>query len=95
MNENIADLGGVSCALEALQKLPDADMQAFFESWATVWRTKATPEMERNLLTTDVHAPNKLRVNVILPNFEEFHDLYDAQEGDGMYRAPEDRLQIW
>ena len=41
------------------------------------------------------HAPGKLRTNVQLPNFDEFHKEFDVKEGDGMWRAPEDRVIIW
>jgi putative endopeptidase len=30
-----------------------------------------------------------------LPNFDEFHETFGVQEGDGMWRAKEDRVIIW
>lgn len=95
LTENVADAGGLSCALEAIKKDPDADLSEFFESWATIWRQKATPEYEAMLLAVDVHAPNKLRTNIQLENLDDFYTTYDIVEGDGMYRAPEDRVSIW
>ena len=47
------------------------------------------------LASVDVHAPGKLRTNVQLSNFDEFHKEFDVKEGDGMWRAPEDRVIIW
>ena len=35
------------------------------------------------------HAPAKLRVNVQVPNFDDFFTTYDVKEGDGMWRSPE------
>lgn len=78
-----------------MKKLPDADMKTFFESWSTIWRMKTIPEMELYLLTVDVHAPYKLRTNIILSNLEEFHESFNIKVGDSMYLAPEDRIVIW
>ena len=47
------------------------------------------------MLSVDVHAPNKLRANIQVQNFEEFFETFGVVEGDGMWRAPEDRVQIW
>ena len=47
------------------------------------------------LASVDVHSFNKVRVNRTLQNFEEFYQTYGIQEGDGMYVAPADRVQIW
>lgn len=46
-------------------------------------------------LLSDPHSPAKLRVNVLLPNFEEFHKAFSIEPGDAMYRAPEKRVTIW
>ncbi|GEP19406.1 M13 family metallopeptidase [Pediococcus argentinicus] len=95
VTENVADDGGLSCALEATKATSDADLRAFFTNWATIWRTKATKEREQLLLSIDVHSPAKLRANVQVQNFEEFYQTFDVHEGDGMYKKPEDRVQIW
>lgn len=95
VTENVADAGGVSCALEVVKGLSDGDLVAFFNSYATIWQMKATPEYEQLLLTTDVHAPNKLRTNIQVSNLEEFHETFDVNEGDQMYVAPEKRVSIW
>lgn len=95
VTENVADAGGLSCALEAVKKEEDVDLEAFFTNWAVIWRLKATPEYEMLLLTMDVHAPNKLRANVQLQNIEDFYTTFDIKEEDGMYLAPEKRVSIW
>ncbi|CUQ52114.1 putative metalloendopeptidase [Clostridium paraputrificum] len=46
-------------------------------------------------LKFDVHSPNKIRVNVVLPQFDQFYTTYGVTEKDKMYIKPEDRLQIW
>ncbi|WP_313903680.1 M13-type metalloendopeptidase, partial [Oenococcus oeni] len=40
-------------------------------------------------------APNKLRANEPVKNFQEFFDAFAIKKGDGMYRAPEDRVKLW
>ena len=93
--ENVADAGGLACALEAAKLDADADLTAFFTNWAVIWRQKSTPEYEALLLQLDVHAPNKLRANIQLQNTDDFHTTFDIQPGDGMYRSPEERVAIW
>ena len=95
VGENIADIGGVSCLLEILNKMDNPDYKAFFESYATTWRQITTKEYEEYALSIDVHSPNKFRVNAVLPQFKEFYDTYGIVEKDGMYVKPEDRLGIW
>lgn len=93
--ENIADAGGLSCALEVTKSLPDADLKAFFTSWATIWRVKSTQQYEQLLLAVDSHSPNKLRVNVQLKNMPDFQDAFEIAEEDGMYMPQADQVSIW
>ena len=79
--ENVADAGGLACALEAAKLEADADLKAFFTNWAVIWRQKATPEYEALLLALDVHAPNKLRANIQLQNMDDFHTTFDVRNG--------------
>ena len=66
-----------------------------FKTYARTFRTVCTDEYAEMLLATDEHSPNKVRVNMVLSNFEEFLDLYHIQPGDKMYRGAADRLVIW
>lgn len=94
--ENVADAGGLSCAMEALKQAEEEpDLEAFFTSWARAWRNCATEAYQAMLLTMDVHAPAKLRANIQLQNIDDFFTTFGIEEGDGMYRAPEDRVSIW
>ncbi|WNS45197.1 M13 family metallopeptidase [Paenibacillus sp. MMS20-IR301] len=94
-NENVSDAGGLSSTFELVKKLPGGNLKEFFEGWATLWRFKATPETVQYLLTSDPHAPYKLRVNRQVQNLYGFYDVYDVHEGDGMYLAPEKRVKVW
>lgn len=95
VSENVADLGGLAAALEAAKRDADFSAEKFFTNWARIWRMKARTEYMQLLASTDVHAPAKLRVNLQVPNFDDFFDTFDVTEEDGMWRNPEDRIVIW
>jgi putative endopeptidase len=94
LDENIADAGGVSVALEAAKAIPDVSLPDFFKQWATILRSKIRPELASRWLI-DTHSPDKLRVNMQLSNSNEFYDAYEIEETDEMYLAPEKRVSIW
>ena len=105
LGENIADLGGVSLAYEALErslagkerKLIDGltPEQRFFLSWAQVWRTNIRETELRQRLAVDPHSPGIFRAIGPLVNLEPFYDAFGIKEGDPMWRKPEDRSKIW
>ena len=97
--ENIADLGGLVIALDALKlhkkKIEDDDIKKFFESWARYWRAKMTKKEKEKRLLTDPHSPNYFRVNGPITNIDEFHRVYKTKSGDGMYTPKSKRIKIW
>lgn len=95
LGENIADIGGVACALEVLKQTDDPDYDKFFRAYAQFWLKCTTRERTLGLQSADEHSPSNLRVNRVLSNFQEFYDTYGIQEGDGMYVPPQDRIHIW
>ncbi|PEG28407.1 endothelin-converting protein [Clostridium neonatale] len=95
VGENISDIGGMACVLDILKDTQSVDYKAFFETNANIWREICTKEYEELKLQSDVHSPNKVRVNAVLPQFDEFYNTYGVKEGDKMYVKPEERLQIW
>ncbi|GMA70056.1 peptidase [Leuconostoc litchii] len=95
VSENVADLGGLAAALQAAKNEEDFSADQFFVSWATIWRMKARPEYMKLLAASDPHGPAKLRVNVQVKNFNAFFDAFHVTNGDGMWLAPESRVQIW
>ncbi|MGL4363427.1 MAG: M13 family metallopeptidase [Cellulosilyticaceae bacterium] len=95
LGENIADIGAMACMLEIMETLPNPDYKAFFESWATVWRMKATDAHTKQLLQSDPHSPAKVRVNEVVKQFEKFYETYDIEKEDAMYVEPEKRLEVW
>ena len=104
--ENIADLGGVNIAYDALQMyLKDhgnpgeisgyTQDQRFFLSWATVWRTLQKEAALVNQIKTDEHSPGLYRAFGPLVNTDAFYKAFDVKEGDKLYKKPEDRVKIW
>ncbi|KUJ51009.1 M13 family metallopeptidase [Chryseobacterium sp. JAH] len=104
--ENIADLGGVNIAYDALQMyLKDkgnpgvisgyTQDQRFFLSWATVWRTLSSEKYMVNQVKTDPHSPGYFRSFGPLTNVDAFYKAFDVKPGDKLYKKPEDRIKIW
>jgi putative endopeptidase len=105
LSENIADLGGVSIALQALQAYlreqkasTSKTLEAyrdFFESYAVSWRNKDRPKKAKQSLFLDVHAPAPLRVNSIVRQFREFYEAYGIKEGEEGWIPEKDRVYLW
>ena len=104
--ENIADLGGVNIAYDALQMyLKDkgnpgeisgyTQDQRFFMSWATVWRTLQKEAALVNQIKTDEHSPGLYRAFGPLVNTDAFYKAFDVKPGDKLYKKPEERIKIW
>jgi len=105
MGENLADLGGMSLAVQALEKVLSEDpavdncalnkyRQLFFASWANVWKNKQTNADAVNKLAVDPHAPGAFRANLV-KNIDSFYEAFDIQPDHVMYIAPEARVQMW
>ena len=105
LGENIADLGGLATAYDALQKASagkeDAKVdgftrdQRFFFNWATVWRTKYTPENAKVRLATDPHAPAQFRAMGAPSNLPTFAAAFQCKAGSPMARSGEQQVVIW
>lgn len=94
LSENIADLGALTTVTAVAQKQGES-LTDVYSSWATIWAKLSTPDLEKNYLLTDVHAPAAVRVNAVLSSIDAFYDSYGIKEGDKMYVAPDDRVAIW
>lgn len=92
--ENIADLGAMTCISSILEN-DEAALDEAFGQMTYNWASDNTASFMMYLLSTDTHAPSKVRVNAVLSSCEAFYEVYDIKETDGMYVAPENRVGIW
>jgi putative endopeptidase len=106
VTENVADMGGLQTAYDALQLALQqsgdpgeidgfTQLQRFFIAAAQVWREKAREEYLQSLVQSDEHAPALARATVPAENMDAFYEAFDIQPGDPGYIAPEDRVIIW
>ncbi len=105
MGENIADLGGLSMALDAyhasLRGKPAATRAGFtgdqrvFLGWAQAWAGKATPEAIKRLTVSDPHSWRKYRVNGVVRNIDRWYVAFKVKPGDALYLTPAKRARIW
>jgi putative endopeptidase len=105
MGENIGDLSGLAQAYRAYRiSLHGKEApvvggftgdQRFFLGFAQIWRTKFRDAALRNQLLTNPHSPGPARAFVPLTNNDAFLKAFNVKPGDGMWRAPADRVKIW
>ncbi|ARD84711.1 zinc metalloprotease [Ferroplasma acidiphilum] len=101
LGENIADLGAVLIAYEALQKRLKAEPaknikidgltpeQRFFISWGQVWRTKIRDNEARRLATIDPHSPGSVRSELPPWNHPDFCKTF------GLPSSTKEKILMW
>ena len=92
--EACADMAGLKVVLRIAAEKEDFDYDAFFRAFADYYFSKNTLQRCYTMIN-DVHPLNYLRINCTLQQFDEFLDFYGITEGDNMYLAPADRVNIW
>jgi putative endopeptidase len=106
LGENIADIGGLTIAFEALKRQYEkkgrpknkdgfTPEQRFFLGFAQIWRAKYRNEAMLQRIKTDTHSPGQYRVKGTLANNPEFQKAFGVKPGDKMYVAPEKMIIIW
>jgi putative endopeptidase len=105
LSENIADLGGVAIALEALkdrmkkrgasEEEKKRQIRDFFISYAVSWRVKDRKEKAVQSLFMDSHAPAPARVNNIVSQFDDWYEYFDIKPGQVLYKPSNERIRIF
>jgi putative endopeptidase len=105
MGENIADLGGLTLALDAYhaslngKPAPVIDGltgdQRVFLGWAQAWRGKVTDDYVKKQVVSDPHSPRQYRVNGVVRNIDAWYGSFDVKPTQKLYVAPEERVHIW
>jgi putative endopeptidase len=93
--EAIADLVAVKILLRIAGEDSSFDYDKFFRNFSESWRTITTAQSEYYTLLQDTHPLAYLSVNAVVQQFREFYDTYGIRKGDGMYLAPDQRLEVW
>jgi putative endopeptidase len=105
LGENIADLGGLATAYDAMKMAagdtPDPMIdglsrdQRFFINWETVWRDKMAPDYLKVIVNTNPHAPGEFRAIGAPSNMPAFAAAFQCKPGDAMVRPDDARVVIW
>ena len=105
LGENIADLGGLAVAYDAMKTATAATPdpmtdgmtrdQRFFANWATVWRRNFTADELKVRLATDPHAPANFRAMGAPSNMPAFAAAFECKPGQPMVRAKDQQVVIW
>jgi putative endopeptidase len=104
LDENIADLGGISAAYDAYRASLAGNVapvqnglsgdQQFFLGFAQMRAIKEREDALRQDVMTDTHSPNEFRVDTVR-NLDAWYAAFDVQPGQQLYLAPTDRVRIW
>ncbi|HZR77928.1 MAG TPA: M13-type metalloendopeptidase [Chthoniobacterales bacterium] len=105
MGENIADLGGLTLALDAyrtsLKGRPAPVLDGFngdqrvFLGWAQAWRGKVTDDYVKKQVVSDPHSPRQFRVIGPARNTDAWYEAFKVEPADKMFVPADQRARIW
>ena len=91
--ENLADLGGLKCALYACET--DIEKKKCIYSWAIIWRANLREEYAQQMIIVDPHSLPHYRINGILAHIPDFYRLFNVTDGDDMYLEEDKRCSLY
>jgi putative endopeptidase len=104
LSENIADVAGLSDALDAWRLTLGGKAaagasgysaeQLFFLSFAQMWRQKIREPALRQRLVVDGHSPGEYRADTVR-NLDGWYAAFGAKPGELLYLAPAERVRVW
>ncbi len=105
LGENIADHGGLNVSFLALQNAMKKNPlstkdgftpeQRFFLSYGLIWAGNVRDEALRNLVKTDPHSPQRLRVNAALPHIDSWYKAFNITSKDKLFVPKKQRVDVW
>jgi putative endopeptidase len=105
LGENVADLGGLSVALDSHHSTLDGKAappidgltgdQRFFLAFAKLFRGKIRDQALLRMVREDRHPWGAFRVNGTLFDMPQLYEAFQIAPGDRLYRSPEQRPRIW
>ncbi|MCF7824155.1 MAG: M13 family metallopeptidase [Candidatus Marinimicrobia bacterium] len=106
LGENIADLGGLVIAYDALHKALETrpepkeiagftQDQRFFLSYAQIWRGSAREAALLDQVQTDPHSPRNFRVLGPIVHTQPWYDSFSITAQDPLYVEQSERIAIW
>ncbi len=105
LGENVSDNGGLKIAFRAFENRTKEEPlsvldgftpeQRFYLAYARVWASNSTPEFTAELVNSDVHSPNRIRVMAALPMIDTWYDAFSIKSGDKMFIPKEKRALVW
>jgi len=104
LNENIADVAGLGAAYDAYKASLNGKPapvingltgdQRFFLAYAQAWAVKSRPEILRQIVLTNGHAPEQFRAQTVR-NIDGWYPAFNVQPGQKLYLPPAKRVKIW
>ncbi|MGC8533786.1 MAG: M13 family metallopeptidase [Candidatus Parvarchaeum sp.] len=107
LGENIADLGGISIAYDALQRYLKRNPaenkkidgftpeQRFFIAWSQIWKSNVRDETAKMFAMIDPHSPEKIRGLVPAVTHPKFESTFKEKSKLGKLPVKYPNLNMW